>query len=136
MPGWRTPTTIGRVEQFRTEAFRERGREYNVEYRIIRPYGELRWVETRCFLSLSGAGKPHRVVEEQQRKLAELDHRAKNALATVRRCRLPHLASEQISRRFRRGARWTHSFDDNDTRTVELPSARCFAERGWGHAIK
>ena len=90
------PDDIGRVEQFRSEAFRDRRREYNVEYRIIRPGGELRWVETRCFLSFSGEGHPHRVVgvsiditerkrvEEQQRTLlAELDHRVKNALATV-----------------------------------------------------
>ena len=90
------PDDIGRVEQFRSEAFRERRREYNVEYRIIRPGGELRWVETRCFISFSGEGHPHRVVgvsiditerkrvEEQQRTLlAELDHRVKNALATV-----------------------------------------------------
>ena len=87
---------IGRVEQCRSEAFRERRREYNVEYRIIRPGGELRWVETRCFISYSGGGQPHRVVgvsiditerkrvEEQQcTLLAELDHRVKNALATV-----------------------------------------------------
>jgi PAS domain S-box-containing protein len=90
------PDDIGRVEQFRSEAFRECRREYSVEYRIIRPGGELRWVETRCFLSFSGAGKPHRVVgvsiditerkrvEEQQRTLlAELDHRVKNTLSTV-----------------------------------------------------
>ena len=87
---------IGRVEQVRSEAFRERRREYNVEYRVIRPDGELRWVETRCFISFSGEGHPHRVigvsiditerkgVEEHQRTLlAELDHRVKNALATV-----------------------------------------------------
>jgi PAS domain S-box-containing protein len=90
------PDDIGRVEQFRSEAFRECRREYSVEYRIIRPGGQLRWVETRCFLSFSGAGKPDRVVgvsidvterkqvEEQQRTLlAELDHRVKNALSTV-----------------------------------------------------
>ena len=90
------PDDIGRVERFRSEAFRDSRREYNVEYRIIRPGGELRWVETRCFLSFSGGGHPHRVVgvsiditerkrvEEHQRTLlAELDHRVKNALATV-----------------------------------------------------
>ena len=56
----------------------------------------MRWVETRCFISYDGEGRPHRVVgvsiditerkrvEEQQRKLvAELDHRVKNVLATV-----------------------------------------------------
>ena len=90
------PDDIGRVEQFRSEAFRERRREYSVEYRIIRAGGEVRWVETRCFISYDGEGRPYRVVgvsiditerkrvEEQQRKLvAELDHRVKNVLATV-----------------------------------------------------
>ena len=89
------PDDIGRVEQSRSEAFREHRLEYNVEYRIIRA-GEVRWVETRCFISYDGEGRPHRVVgvsiditerkrvEEQQRTLvAELDHRVKNALATV-----------------------------------------------------
>jgi PAS domain S-box-containing protein len=87
---------VGSVEQSRKEAFRDQRREYNVEYRIIRPGGELRWVETRCFISYGSGGHPHRVVgvsiditerkrvEEQQRTLlAELDHRVKNALATV-----------------------------------------------------
>jgi PAS domain S-box-containing protein len=90
------PDDIGRVEQFRSEAFRECRHEYSGEYRIIRPGGELRWVETRCFLSFSGAGKPHRVVgvsiditerkrvdERQRTLLAELDHRVKNTLSTV-----------------------------------------------------
>jgi PAS domain S-box-containing protein len=89
------PDDIGRVEQSRSEAFREHRLEYNVEYRIIRA-GEVRWVETRCFISYDGDGRQHRVVgvsiditerkrvEEQQRKLvAELDHRVKNVLATV-----------------------------------------------------
>ena len=90
------PDDIGRVTQLRSEAFRERRREYSVEYRIIRAGSEVRWVETRCFISYDGEGRPHRVVgvsidmterkrvEEQQRKLvAELDHRVKNVLATV-----------------------------------------------------
>jgi PAS domain S-box-containing protein len=53
---------IERVEQFRSEAFRECRHEYSLEHRIIRPGGELRWVETRCFLSFSGQGEPRRVV--------------------------------------------------------------------------
>ena len=90
------PDDIGRVERFRSEAFRERRREYSVEYRIIRPGGELRWVETRCFISFSGAGHSRQVIgvsiditerkrveEQQSALLAELDHRVKNALATV-----------------------------------------------------
>jgi PAS domain S-box-containing protein len=90
------PDDIGRVEEARSEAFRACRREYGVEYRITRPGGEMRWVETRCFIAYSGEGRADRVigvsiditerkrVEEQQRKLlAELDHRVKNVLATV-----------------------------------------------------
>jgi PAS domain S-box-containing protein len=90
------PDDIGRVEQSRSEAIRAWRSEYKVEYRIIRTGGEVRWVETRCFISYDGEGRPCRVVgvsiditerkrvEEQQRTLvAELDHRVKNVLATV-----------------------------------------------------
>jgi PAS domain S-box-containing protein len=87
---------IAQVKRFRSEAFREQRREYNAEYRIIRPSGEIRWVETRCFIAYDAIGDPKRVVgvsiditerkraEEHQRVLvAELDHRVKNVLATV-----------------------------------------------------
>ena len=90
------PDDLGRVERLRNEALRERRREYNVEYRIIRPGGELRWVETRCFLSFADTGHPYRVVgvsiditerkraeEHLQAMNAELDHRVKNVLATA-----------------------------------------------------
>ena len=90
------PDDIERVEQVRSEAFRARWCEYSVEYRIIRTSGEVRWVESRCFITYNGSGHPHRVVgvnidiaerkrvEERQRTLlAELDHRVKNALSTV-----------------------------------------------------
>ena len=90
------PDDIVRVKQLRSEAFHARRREYNVEYRIIRPSNEIRWVETRCFLSYDAMGKPKRVVgvsidmterkraeEHLQALNAELDHRVKNVLATV-----------------------------------------------------
>ena len=90
------PDDLGRVEQARSEAFSVRRREYNVEYRIIRPGGGMRWVETRCVITYDSEGCPQRVVgvsiditerkrvEEQQGKLvAELDHRVKNVLAAV-----------------------------------------------------
>jgi PAS domain S-box-containing protein len=90
------PDDIEQVKQLRSEAFDVRGREYSVEYRIIRAGGETRWVETRCFISYTSEGRPQRVigvsiditerkrVEEQQRRLvAELDHRVKNVLSTV-----------------------------------------------------
>jgi PAS domain S-box-containing protein len=87
---------IGRVRQVRSDAFSERRREYSVEYRIFRPGGEMRWVETRCFITYDGEGRARRVVgvsiditerkrveEQQSRLVAELDHRVKNVLATV-----------------------------------------------------
>ena len=90
------PDDIEQVRQLRSEAFDARRHEYSVEYRIIRADGEVRWVETRCFISYDGAGRPHRVVgvsiditerkrveEQQGRLVAELDHRVKNVLATV-----------------------------------------------------
>ena len=51
------PDDITRVKQPRSQAFREHRREYNVEYRIIRAGGEMRWVETRCFISYNGEGR-------------------------------------------------------------------------------
>ena len=90
------PDDIARVKLFRSEAFHEQRREYNVEYRIIRPSDEIRWVETRCFISYDAVGYPKRVVgvsiditerkraeEHLQAMNAELDHRVKNVLATV-----------------------------------------------------
>jgi PAS domain S-box-containing protein len=90
------PDDIAQVKQCRSEAFDVRRREYSVEYRILRAGGEVRWVETRCFISYDASGHPRRVVgvsiditqrkrveEEQRRLVAELDHRVKNVLATV-----------------------------------------------------
>jgi PAS domain S-box-containing protein len=85
-----------RWEAIRSRAHRERWPEYSWEYRIVRPGGEIRWVEARVFVSYDADGRPQRAVgvdidstarkhaEEQQRILnAELDHRVKNVLATV-----------------------------------------------------
>jgi len=95
---WRAavhPEDLGRIETQRDQAYRERRREYTAEHRIVRR-GEVRWIEARKFISYDGNGQPRQVVgvnidvterkrvEEQQRVLlCELDHRVKNALATV-----------------------------------------------------
>ena len=84
------------VEQMRAEAFYHRREEYGVEYRIVRPCGEMRWIESRSFISYDDENRPQRVIgvniditerrrsEGHQRVLiAELDHRVKNVLATV-----------------------------------------------------
>ena len=78
------PDDVRTVEQSRSEAFRERRREFKVEYRIIRPGGELRWVETRCYISYKGEGRSHRVVgvsiDITERKKAELALAERDAL--------------------------------------------------------
>src|SRR5215468_3937179 len=70
------PEDVERVRLARSEAFRERWSEYSAEYRIIRPGGEIRWVEIRCFITYAGNGHPKRVVgvstDVTDRKQAEL----------------------------------------------------------------
>ena len=78
------------------QAFSSGRSEYDFEYRIVRSTGEVRWIESRSFVSYNGDGRPQRVVgvsiDITERKLAEehlrmmvaeLDHRVKNVLATV-----------------------------------------------------
>jgi len=89
------PEDRDRIKALRIRAFREQRGEYGVEYRIVRA-GEVRWIESRSFMSYSSDGSPRRVIgvnidvterkraEERQGILvAELDHRVKNVLATV-----------------------------------------------------
>ena len=96
---WRArvhPEDLGSVEGVHNQAVADKQREYSAEYRIVRSDGEVRWTERRCFISYDADGCAQRVVgvsiditerkraEEAQRTLnAELDHRVKNALATV-----------------------------------------------------
>jgi PAS domain S-box-containing protein len=96
---WRAlvlPSDLEQLENLRSQAFADRQREYGREYRIILPDRGVRWIETRSFASYDGEGRPQRVVgvniditerkraEEAGKILnAELDHRVKNALATV-----------------------------------------------------
>jgi PAS domain S-box-containing protein len=99
MREWRArvhPEDLARVEGFREQMFADRQKEYTIEYRIVRPDGEVRWIERRSSISYGGNGGPKRIVgvsidvtdrkraEQQQRAMnAELDHRVKNVLATV-----------------------------------------------------
>src|SRR5215467_7109346 len=77
------PEDVERVRLARSEAFREQWREYSAEYRIIRPGGEIRWVEIRCFITYAGSGHPKRVVgvstDVTDRKQAELRLAERNA---------------------------------------------------------
>ena len=96
---WRSrvhPEDLARAEWLREQAFAQRRKEDNAEYRIILSTGELRWIERRGVISYGRDGRPQRVVgvnidvterkraEQHQHALnAELDHRVKNVLATV-----------------------------------------------------
>ena len=96
---WRSrahPEDADRVAECRQDAFRNRTGEYDIEYRIIRSDGTLRWIESRSLVLYNRQGKPQRVVgvnidvterkrtEDRQRILvAELDHRVKNLLSTI-----------------------------------------------------
>jgi len=90
------PEDVHRVNASRAQALLEKRGEHGIEYRIVRSGGEVRWIESRSFMSYKSDGQPQRVLginiditerkraEEQLRVLvAELDHRVKNALATV-----------------------------------------------------
>jgi PAS domain S-box-containing protein len=96
---WRArvhPEDLTRLEEHRAEVFRGKRDVYNMDYRIVRASGDVRWIEARGIVSYDNAGNPQRVVginidvterkraEERQGVLvAELDHRVKNVLATV-----------------------------------------------------
>src|SRR5262245_61548941 len=90
------PDDIDRLNALRLQSLHERRAEQSMVYRIVRSGGEIRWIESRSFISYGNDGRAARVIgvnidvterqrtEEHQRALvAELDHRVKNALATV-----------------------------------------------------
>jgi PAS domain S-box-containing protein len=96
---WRArvhPEDLEWAEGLRDQAFADRRKEDNAEYRIVLLTSEVRWIERRGSISYGEDGRPERVVgvniditarkraEQHQRALnAELDHRVKNVLATV-----------------------------------------------------
>jgi PAS domain S-box-containing protein len=80
----------------RQQVFAERRAEHRAECRIVQSCGTVRWIETRSHIEYDQAGKAKRMVgvnidvterkrAEEARTIlnAELDHRVKNALATV-----------------------------------------------------
>src|SRR5215471_12647011 len=77
------PDDVGRLEGLRSHAFGERGREYNVEYRIVLLDRGVRWIESRSFISYDGDGNAQRVVginiDITERKRTELALQASEA---------------------------------------------------------
>jgi PAS domain S-box-containing protein len=96
---WRSlvhPDDLPQFLKHRQQLFAERRRDHHAEHRIVRPCGTIRWIEARSFIEYDQAGQAKRMVgvniditdrkrAEEARKIlnAELDHRVKNALATV-----------------------------------------------------
>jgi PAS domain S-box-containing protein len=96
---WRSlvhPDDLPQFLQLRQQLFTGRRGEHRAEFRIVRPCGTIRWIEARSFIEYHQAGDAKRLVgvniditerkrTEEARKIlnAELDHRVKNALATV-----------------------------------------------------
>jgi PAS domain S-box-containing protein len=95
---WRSrvhPDDVRRLDAERRHAFKERQAELSSEFRIVRPGGEVRWMEARALISYAG-GRARRMIgvfidvtERRQAEdhksllIAELDHRVKNILACV-----------------------------------------------------
>ena len=68
---------LDRVENTRAQAFRDRWAEYDIEYRIVRSDGEVRWIESRSFISYDADGAPQRVTGvnidiTQRKRLGEM----------------------------------------------------------------
>jgi PAS domain S-box-containing protein len=96
---WRSQVHPDDLPQFlerRQQEFAQLRREHHSEYRIVRPCGTIRWIETRSYIEYDQADRAKRLVgvnidvterkraEEVRTRLnGELDHRVKNALATV-----------------------------------------------------
>lgn len=90
------PGELERIRQLTTAVFARGERNVEVEYRIRRPDGKVRWILMRGELALNAEGRPRGAIgvamditdrkdaEERMRLLArEVDHRANNLLAVV-----------------------------------------------------
>jgi two-component sensor histidine kinase len=87
---------LAKVDELRRKIFKNRRRDYTFDYRIVRPDGDVKWIDSRSFVFYDGEGQPRRIVginiDITERKaledhkttlISELDHRVKNVLATV-----------------------------------------------------
>jgi PAS domain S-box-containing protein len=96
---WRAcvhPDDVRHLQADHRRAFKEQQCELLDEFRIVRPGGEVRWIEARTLVSYNNAGRAQRMIgvyidvtERKQAEdhksllIAELDHRVKNVLSTV-----------------------------------------------------
>ena len=96
------------------------GAPYDIEYRILTPSGEQRWIAAQGELLKRADGSPlsmtgfatdisaRKNAEDHRRLLAgELTHRVKNTLCDGERDRQPDAAQRRLPRGSGRGGRWT-----------------------------
>jgi PAS domain S-box-containing protein len=86
------------LEELRSRAFCDQRKEYSAEYRIVRSGGEIRWIESRYFVSYRSDGPPQRVVgvniDVTERKKAEqVAHR----LASIVECSDDAIVSKDLN---------------------------------------
>jgi PAS domain S-box-containing protein len=85
-----------RLRDEHIRAFKERRSELVSEFRVVRPGGEIKWIEARSLIAYDNSGRAERLtgiyidVTERRKAedhksllVAELDHRVKNVLACV-----------------------------------------------------
>jgi len=82
------PDDVVWLEKCRSQAFRQRRAEYSVDYRILLPGRELRWIEARCFITYDDEEHTQRVVgviidvtERRQTEKALAERKAQLELA-------------------------------------------------------
>jgi len=86
------PEDAERLRVLRSQAFSERRREYNIDYRIVRSGGEVRWIDSRSFIGYDDDGRAQRVIgvniDITERKLAEEHRKLLNARLSAQWTRL------------------------------------------------
>ena len=118
------PDDAQRLKAERRKAFKTQQRELLGEFRIVRPGGEVRWIESRTLISYNDAGRALRMigvyidVTERRRAedhknllISELDHRVKNILACV----------GVVAQRSRECSKSMDEFFESSRRTPPLP---------------
>jgi PAS domain S-box-containing protein len=69
------PDDLPRLDRSQVEAFAERRREHGGDYRIVRPDGQVRWIESRSLIVYDEQGQPRRdvgvMIDITERKRAE-----------------------------------------------------------------
>jgi PAS domain S-box-containing protein len=102
------PDDIARLDRERREAFLERRHERILEYRIIRSGCEVRWIESRSFVSYESDGRQQRVIgvnidvtqrKRAERVLKESEARLRDALAAGQVMAFEWDASTGVSQR-------------------------------------